>query len=318
METFLWIALAIVLVLALTLLNLVRRSYRSKGVAEQAAPAQGRFLDLPTSRLHYVEKGPSSGTPVVMLHGNGGTARHFTHSLFDALPADMRAIAIDRPGSGYSTPRADGDARLGAQAATIAAAIEKLGLEKPVLVGHSFGGSLALRIALEHPGLVRALVLLAPATIPFTPKPPIGGDAIENAFARKAVAWTVAVPAAAKAGEKMAAAVFAPHPVPEDFAIEGGGVLTLRPGQIVAMLTDTAVLQPGLRAQQDRYGELTLPITVLFGDTDAILDPEAHIDALRAAAPQTVAQRVSGAGHMLPITAPQEVAAAIRAAAAGA
>ncbi|MEL6278786.1 MAG: alpha/beta hydrolase [Pseudomonadota bacterium] len=312
MSTWFWILLAVAALLILLVAMPIRRSLAAKNAAETAAPPIGEFLELPSGRLHYVDEG--DGPPVVLVHGNGGTLRHFTHSVVAPLSTDRRVVAIDRPGTGYSAVPPNGDHSLKAQARILKDALDRLGISDPVLVGHSLGGSLALRFALDYPNAAKALVLLAPATRAFSSKPPFRDDAVTSALARKAIAWTIAIPAAVKAREETLSAAFAPAIAPDDFVLAGGGVLTLRPGQIETMLADTAALQPSLEDQQERYGELTPPVTILFGDTDGILEPAEHIDHLRAALPELDVQMIEGGGHMLPITAPDAVVRAIRAA----
>ena len=140
--------------------------------AEELVPAEGRFLDVAGARLHYLDVGgaQNGGPAIVMVHGLGGQLRNFSYALVDLLKDDYRVIVVDRPGSGYSTATGAMPGIIG-QGAIIADFIQKLGLDRPLLVGHSLGGALSLAVGLDHPHLVRALALIAPLTQPLEQVP---------------------------------------------------------------------------------------------------------------------------------------------------
>jgi pimeloyl-ACP methyl ester carboxylesterase len=133
--------------------------YRARK-AEREHPPTGRFVIANGVRLHYIEKG--EGPPVVLLHGNVVTAEDFkTSGVLDLLARRHRVIAFDRPGFGYSD-RPHGSAwSARAQADLLRAAFVVLGIDHPVVLGHSLGASVALALALNHPQEVRGLVLVS-------------------------------------------------------------------------------------------------------------------------------------------------------------
>ena len=131
---------------------------------EAALPPLGRFVDVDGCRIHYLEQG--SGPTLLLIHGLSGNMRNFAHSLVERLKDKYRIILVDRPGSGYSTRPRRASATIRAQADTMARFIEALRLERPLVVGHSLGGAIALSLALNHPEKVAGLALLAPATHP--------------------------------------------------------------------------------------------------------------------------------------------------------
>src|SRR5215470_14495788 len=131
---------------------------------EKAVPPLGQFIDLDGARIHYLVRG--SGPTIILIHGLTGQLRNFTHSLVDLLTDELRVIAIDRPGSGYSKRAPGASAALTAQGDLIAKFIHTMGLERPLVVGHSLGGAIALAIALEHPECAGGLALIAPLTAP--------------------------------------------------------------------------------------------------------------------------------------------------------
>jgi pimeloyl-ACP methyl ester carboxylesterase len=131
---------------------------------------------------------------------------------------------------------------------------------------------------------------------------------------RRLVAWTLATPAAIARSAKTLAAVFGPEPAPRDFATRGGGLLTLRPSQFLSASADLQALEEALPPLASRYPALTVPLRVLFGKDDGILDWRANGQALVDKVPGATLQLVEG-GHMLPITQPQLTADFIREAA---
>ena len=153
---------AVLGVLALCAAGLVLFTWRTARAVEKALPPQGLFLTIDGARLHYLDEG--QGPAIVMIHGLGGQMAHFTYALADRLKDDFRVVLIDRPGSGYSERREGASARLRAQGDVIAKAIAALKLEKPLVVGHSLGGAIALAVALDHPDQVSGLALIAPFT----------------------------------------------------------------------------------------------------------------------------------------------------------
>ena len=132
---------------------------RQAAQAERANPPRGSFVTSNGVRLHYIERG--RGRPIVFLHGNGMTVEDMRISGIMDIAADhsFRAIAFDRPGFGHSE-RPRGTAwTAAAQAALLPKAFKLLGIDRPIVVGHSLGTMVALALALNHPDHVAGLVL---------------------------------------------------------------------------------------------------------------------------------------------------------------
>jgi len=292
--------------LALLLLLLAVFSRRTARRIEAFLPPAGSFVETEGVRLHVRDEG--HGPAILMIHGLGGQMGHFNYGAVRELSKRYRVVTLDRPGSGHST-RPDGmPADLATQARAIAALVERLGLERPTVVGHSLGGAIALTLALEHPQQVGALALVAPLShTPQTVPPAFRGMTIESGWLRRLFAATLAVPLGIIGSKGILRQVFGPETVPDDFATRGGGLLGLRPGAFLAASADLQALPGHMPQVEARYGELRVPVRVLFGREDRLLDWRANGQALVDKVPGARLELVDG-GHMLPVTQPERTA----------
>lgn len=99
---------------------------------------------------------------MLLLHGLIATGETFA-SLIAQMPTTRRVVALDLPGAGYSERSAEADVSFAGMAEILRGFMEKTGLVRPVVLGHSHGGACALRLAASHPEILQALILLAPA-----------------------------------------------------------------------------------------------------------------------------------------------------------
>jgi pimeloyl-ACP methyl ester carboxylesterase len=280
-----------------------------KRKVESLLPPKGRFVDVAGARLHVREFG--EGPAILMIHGLGGQMAHFTYAITARLAGRFRVVVVDRPGSGWST--ASGGADLSAQASALAALVERLALGRPLVVGHSLGGAVALALALEHADKVAGLALLAPLThMPEGGRVPavFKGLMVRSAPLRTLLAWTLATPRSIGKSKQTLDQVFGPDKVPNDFGMRGGGLLSLRPAAYLAASNDLQALDGCLPLQQARYGALRLPLGILFGREDRILDWRHDGQALADKVGGARLELVDG-GHMLPVTQPDACVALI-------
>jgi pimeloyl-ACP methyl ester carboxylesterase len=109
-------------------------------------------------RIAYERRG--AGPAVVLLHGNAHD-RHDYDAVVPALAREFTVFAVDWPGCGESpAPATPGESTAAGLAALLPEIVERLGASPAILVGNSVGGYAAVRLALTHPPLVRALVLV--------------------------------------------------------------------------------------------------------------------------------------------------------------
>ena len=283
--------------------------------AELNNPPHGLFFEIDGVHLHYLDRG--DGPVLVLLHGNGAMAQDFAISgVFDRLAERYRVIVFDRPGFGHTNrPRSKAWTPV-AQAALIRQALARLGIEQAVIVGHSWGTLVALALALDHPSAVRALVLLSGYYFPtlrtdvllLSPTAtPILGDLLSHTLS----------PLLARAmWPRITRRIFAPAPVSPRFAAAFPRELSLRSSQLRAVASDTAFMTPSAAALARRYGELEMPVVLVTGRDDQIVNFGRHSDRLHASLPQSELIAIAGAGHMIHYTAPDQVIAGIDLAAA--
>ncbi|QDZ03196.1 alpha/beta fold hydrolase [Nitratireductor mangrovi] len=306
----LWLAVLAALAVAALIAYYAWTTRKLAATAEKNIPMAGNTVRIGGDTIHYVEEG--DGPPILFIHGLGGQLHHFRQPLFAALRDDYRLVAIDRPGSGYSVRNGSG-AGIRAQAGVVAKLIERLGLEKPLLVGHSLGGAIALATALDHPEKVSGLALLAPLTHHQGQRPEgFKGLYIPSPAKRAFLAHTFAIPMALKQAQVTLDFVFGPQTVTEDYAIGGGGYLGLRPSHFEATAADFVAGGEDLPAQEKRYGELAMPVGILFGDKDRVLDHRVHGLAMEGKVKGLDLEILEGIGHMPQFVEPERSAAFIR------
>ena len=277
--------------------------------AERDDPPVGTFVEVDGVRLHCVERG--AGSPLVLLHGNGATLQDFMLSgLVDSASERYRVIAFDRPGFGYSERPRSTLWSPSAQASIILRALDKLKIERPIVLAHSWATLAALAMAIEHPEKLAGLVLVSgyyfpsarPDVLLFGPPAiPILGDVLRH---------TVSPLAGRAMAATMFKAMFSPEAVPANIA-DWPLELALRPSQIHAAAADAALMVPAAAALSKRYAELSLPVVIVGGDGDKV----AHFDEQSAKLHQAIAGselvKVAGAGHMVHYSALGELMGAV-------
>ncbi len=306
---FLFSLFGLVFFIVLAVVALILFNFALGRFFEGLAPPQGRFIEVDGLRLHVVDSGESPGQsapPLFLVHGMLGQLNHFTYALAALFP-ERRVVMMDRPGSGYSqAARSQG---VKAQAEIAAKVIDQLGLKKPLAVGHSLGGAVVLALALGHGEKLGGLALIAPLTHPVPS--PFKAALMKSRLALWLMAWTfgplVSLLQAANVGDR----VFAPDPTPLRFWNRAGGLLATRPSAIIAATRELSEVPPEMREMSARYAALAMPVGVLFGKGDVVIDPKAQGLDFCAKAPEANLTMVDG-GHMLPVTQPKVVEDFIR------
>lgn len=290
--------------------------------AERLNPPLGQFIRTDGVELHFLTRdadlrhpegdGDGGSCEVVLLHGAGVMVEDFVISqLFDCVARRRRVVAFDRPGFGHTVRPRDRRWSAEAQASLIHSAFARLGIERPIVVGHSWGTLVALALAVAHPEAVAGLVLVSGYYYPslradaalFTPiAVPLAGDLLRHTVAPSI--GRVIKPAILRK-------IFWPLPPSERFKREFPFALALRPSQIRAAAEDAAQMASCAARLAERYAELTMPVVILTGAEDAIVDRRRHAARLHSEIGQSELWVKDGAGHMLHHAAPEWVAGAI-------
>jgi pimeloyl-ACP methyl ester carboxylesterase len=292
---------------ALAISVLVNRHLARK--AEKANPPAGRFLDVNGVRLHYVERG--SGEPLVLLHGNGSMIQDFESSgLIDLAARNYRVIVFDRPGFGHSDRPRSVVWTPTAQADLINAALQRLSVSHGIVLGHSWGASVAIALALKYPKLVKGLVLASGYYYPTfrpdvvassLPSLPLVGDFLGQTLSPilSRMMWPL-----------LMSKIFGPRSVPVKF--EGfPKEMALRPSQIRASAAEAALMIPDAYRFRNEYAKLKMPVVIVAGEDDRLVDIDAQSTRLHRDVVQSTFHRSAGNGHMIHQTATDVVMAAI-------
>jgi pimeloyl-ACP methyl ester carboxylesterase len=306
-----WVVAALIAGVALHYGYYVFATRKIAAEAERQVPPYGTFIDVDGNRIHYVEQG--IGPPILFIHGLGAQFHQFRHPLFGKLDSEFRLVALDRPGSGYSVRARGASAGISEQARVIVKFMDKLGLEKPLIVGHSLGGIVSLAIAIEHPGKLSGLALLSPYTRYSDKTPPEFAPLdIAQPWRRWLVAQTTAIPNALKTAPQVLDFIFGPQSMPADYPISGGGFSGLRPSHFYATSSDLMASGLDMPRLQARYGEIKVPVAILFGTADRVLPHKPHGIAMKDKIAGVDLDLLEGIGHMPQFAATDAVVAFIR------
>ena len=303
---FLFPLFGMVFFVLLAVISLILFNFALSRFFEGLTPPQGRFIEIDGLRLHVVDSGEKPGSiepPLFLIHGMLGQLNHFTYALAALFP-ERRVVLLDRPGAGYSQSAPSQGIK--AQAEVAAKVIDALGLKRPLAIGHSLGGAIVLALALDHGEKLSGLALIAPLTHP-VPTPALP----KSRLALWLLAWTFGPIGSLLQAANVREKVFAPDPTPLRFWNRAGGLLATRPSAIVAASREMAQVPPEVAAMSNRYGSLAMPVGVLFGKGDVVIDPKAQGADFCAKARAAELTLVDG-GHMLPVTQPKVVEAFIR------
>ena len=264
---------------------------------EARYPAIGQFVEVGGQRIHYDRRG--SGPAVVLIHGASGNLRDFTFSISDALAeAGFTAIAFDRPGFGYSE-RAEGDTFTpSSQAAVLREAVAALGIEKPVVVGHSFGGAVAAAWTVDAPESIAGNVIVSGVTYPW----PAGDNMFHAATSTALLSRPINAMMRGRVLERGAGSavewVFQPQSPPVGYAEYLGAELASRPATFRENGRDITNVNEAMETLSPQYPAIPVPVELIHGTDDQIVPIEAHARRFEADLPAARLTELPGVGHM--------------------
>lgn len=249
-----------------------------------------------TANLAYVEQG--QGIPVVLLHGfplNGSIWHDQARSLSD----QFHTVMPDLRGHGGS-PAPDGNYDMPLMARDVLALMDKLGIEKAVIMGHSMGGYVTLAAWALAPERFLALGLISSHA---------WADTEEVRQNRFTTAERVFVQGSSVVSDSMLPRLFAPTLAPDDPIIDQTRTIILGtpPRGVIGSLR-------GMAARPDSselLAHISVPVLVLTGDADAIIPP-VRAEEMAKRVPNVTLITVENAGHMPMLEQPQATALAMR------
>jgi pimeloyl-ACP methyl ester carboxylesterase len=286
-----------------------------KILLDRLHPPHGRFLDIAGLRQHVVDLGKPAGTsehapPIVLLHGAACNLEDM-RPLGERLNSRHRVIMVDRPGLGWSERAGPQGNSPAYQAAILGGVLDRLAVDRAIVVGHSWGGAMATAFALDHPQRVAGLVVMASPTHPRLRRMTWFYIAAATPYAGWLFSRTLALPFGAVFIAAGLRAAFWPQPMPRGYIRRAGLLLMLRPQTFLANARDIAGLKSFLARQVGRYGALAVPTVVIAGDRDTVVPPQQHSVLFAAAVPGAKLKLWPGLGHMLHHADPDGVVAAI-------
>jgi pimeloyl-ACP methyl ester carboxylesterase len=275
----------------------------------RAHPPRGRFIKVQRLRQHVVELGATAADapPIVVIHGAGCNLEDMRLAFGQALAARHRVILIDRPGMGWSKRRGRDGSSPRYQAAILRDVLDQIGVERAIIVGHSWGGAVAASFALDHPDRTAALALLASPLYPHAHPT----TSLYALFAMPVLGWIYARTLALPIGYLFLGpamwSAFLPQFPPRDYLKRSAARLLLRPATFLANSRDMADLKRNLEPQPPRYRGLSMPTLVMSGSSDFVVAPQLHAVPFATAVPHARLVMLPGIGHMLHHVAAERV-----------
>jgi pimeloyl-ACP methyl ester carboxylesterase len=278
-------------------------------------PQQGTTIGVTGAALNVVELGPrdAAGPPILLLHGASSNLEAMRRPLGEMLAKHHRVILIDRPGHGWSVRDHETDSTPEIQARMIVEALDKLGTGPVIVVVHSLAGALGARLALDFPKRVAGLVMLAPVTHPWRGGVGRYNDVVTTPAIGRLLAYTITLPIGFLLADNSARHVFLPQAMPDHFVDDTATLLLIRPREFIANARDLVTLKQAVIAQAPRYGEISMPVTVIAGDADRTVSTEIHARPFTATVANAKLIVLPGVGHMIQNAAPDLVVAEIEA-----
>jgi pimeloyl-ACP methyl ester carboxylesterase len=271
------------------------RAHKFTKKAERDTPSIGQFIDVEGIPVHYVKQG--SGPTLVMLHGAGGHVKDFTFDHIDRFSKNFTVIAFDRPGHGYTPILAAPGASLAQQAHLIEQALHKLAIKSAIIMGFSYGGSVALHLATHYKELTKGLVLISAVSMPWP-----GNIHINYRIMSKPVIGTALMVFSTAYFvdtyfQTAYATVFHPRKAPNGYLDHVGVNMSVRSKSFVENARQLNNLRPQVVEQSNLYSKLDIPIELIHGDLDTSVPVQFHAKEFVKIVPHANLVVVEGMGH---------------------
>lgn len=278
-------------------------------VTPPAGTAAGDHVEVDGVPIHFERKG--RGPPLCLIHGASGNLNDMTFRLGPALESRFDVIAVDRPGHGSSGTPAGGGVSINAQAALIRGALVRIGVERPLVVGHSYGGAVALAWAVDAPDTMSRLLLIAAPSQVWEGGLGLANELLASPLTGPLLARAVPYMVTSGFAERSLDAVFAPQPPPEGYLDHLDLDLVLRAASLRENARQLVALKDELRPMVAFYPRLALPVALMHGDADRTVGLDIHSRPFLRQVPHARLTILPGIGHMLHQVATAAVVAEI-------
>ena len=269
-------------------------------------PPRGDFVDVETARIHFLTRKKvanienQGNAPVVLIHGSSGSSADMELAFFDAFPDDIDLYAFDRPGIGWSKTKLSPLEMSNPmkQAEAIHMAVKKLKLDKPIIVGHSWGGAVAIAYAKQFGNEISGAVSLAGVAYPW--KGPYGWydvllttPVLNHIFTRLFLnkMGQLYVPLSIKA-------IFEPEAARGDYREAAQAEIILRPSTIINNSYYSLNLRRHLKTMSEKYNDIKIPLLIVAGNRDYIVHSKSQSERLHNEVTGSEYILFKGAGHM--------------------
>lgn len=256
-----------------------------------------QFIATEAGSIAYIEAG--RGPDVVLIHGSLITADDMVLSLFETLATQFHVVAFDRPGHGGSDQSATEQGSPWTQAAVLQAAARRLGLQNPVIFGHSFGGAVALCTALAFPKQIAGVVAAAPICFPEPRLEQILLGPRALPVFGPALARTAGVAMDAATLPTLRRAMFLPQAMPTRYEEAFPFAWASRPDQMIADARDSMAIWSALARSAWSYRSCRSAVTIVGGTHDLVVNNAMHGRVAARLIPHARFRWSVGSGHML-------------------
>ncbi|MEL6608951.1 MAG: alpha/beta hydrolase [Pseudomonadota bacterium] len=306
MKTLIILAVGVAIIFGVTLWRAAQR----EAAAVQTFPPEGQLIEVEGRTVHVVIQG--DGPDVVLIHGSSGNTRDFTFDYAGDLAATgYRVLTMDRAGLGHSDPLPPEATSIFDQARLLQAAAAQLGADAPIVVGQSYGGSVALAWAVDMPDRLSAVVSLAGASQVWEGPAPalyrtIRTPVVGELFLPFLTAW---VPDSYV--QSSIEGIFAPQEAIPGYGEYVGAPLSITRSALRSTASQRVTLKSEIASMVPRYPDIAVPIELVHGDADTIVPLQIHAGPFKEQVPAATLTVLPGVGHMPQHVSQDAVTAAI-------
>jgi len=268
-------------------------------------PAAGQFIETPRATLHYLKSEAETGSdaqPVfVLIHGSSASCYDVMSSMGAALQPFGTVLAFDRPGLGLSLLKVSAEAMAhpGEQADELHLAVRQLGYKNPIIIGHSWGGSVAMAYAQRHSDDITGALILAAPLYPWDSKPTWYNRAVTVPLIGRLLAHSVVTKFGLGQLQAGVAATAYPERIFDGYSEKVGLAGLLMPRNFITNAIYANQLSGHLAEMQAAYESVSTPLILIGGDRDQTVHTKRNSHRLHDTLKQTELIYLRGVGHML-------------------